>query len=171
VDLDEGLFMEILSGPSVVTQPDRYGLGLRTVTPFRGMFAVRDELMASLLAWFEGRSLTAGTVYFRLHVVDMAGPMDIEVGVLTDGPQEGDERVRPTLLPGGRYATLVYVNHGMRANRTLLGWAAAEGLRLDRADDPAGDRFGARYEAYLTDSRTERMKTKWRIELAVRLAG
>jgi hypothetical protein len=162
--------LEIISGPEVVTRPARYGLGLRTVTPFRGMFAVRDSLMASLYAWFDEHGLTAGTAYFRLHVIDMDGPMDIEVGVLTGSPLAGDSRVQPTLLPAGRYATLVYVNHGRRANGMLLDWVAAEGLRLDRADDPAGDRFGCRYEAYLTDPRTERMKTKWQIELAMRLA-
>jgi hypothetical protein len=163
--------MEIIDGPSVVTRPSRYGLGLRTVTPFRGMFAVRDELMASLYAWFDERGLAAGPVYFRLHVIDMSGPMDIEVGILTNGPASGDARVRPTVLPAGRYATLVYVNHGRRANGMLLDWVAAEGLELDRSDDPAGDRFGCRYEAYLTDPRTERMKTRWQIELAMRLAS
>jgi effector-binding domain-containing protein len=162
--------MEIIEGPSVVTRPERHGLGLRTVTPFRGMFAVRDEMMASLYAWFDAAGLTAGPAYFRLHVIDMDGPMDIEVGLLTDEPQAGDDRVRPTVLPAGRYATLVYVNHGRRANKTLLDWAAAEGLALDRSDDPAGDRFACRYEAYLTDPRTERMKTRWQIELAIRLA-
>jgi hypothetical protein len=96
--------------------------------------------------------------------------MDVEVGVLTGGPLEGDDRVRTGVLPAGRYATLVYVNHGLRANKALLDWAAAEGLAPDRADDPAGDRFGCRYEAYLTDPRTERMKTRWQIELAFRLA-
>jgi effector-binding domain-containing protein len=162
--------MEIISGPSVVTHADRHGLGIRTVTPFRGMFAVRDSLMTSLFDWFSARSVPVGTVYFRLHVIDMDGPMDIEVGILTDAPHPGDDRVRPTVLPAGRYATLVYVNHGMRANKTLLDWAAASGLRLDRVDDPAGDRFAGRYEAYLTDPRTERMKTKWQTELAIRLA-
>jgi effector-binding domain-containing protein len=162
--------MEIISGPSVVTHADRHGLGIRTVTPFRGMFAVRDELMASLFSWFDERAPAAGTVYFRLHVIDMDGPMDVEVGILTGEPHPGDDRVRPTVLPAGRYATLAYVNHGRRANKTLLDWAATAGLRLDRSDDPAGDRFGCRYEAYLTDPRTERMKTKWPTELAIRLA-
>ncbi|WP_436761819.1 hypothetical protein [Streptosporangium sp. V21-05] len=37
-------------------------------------------------------------------------------------------------------------------------------------EDPAGDRFGCRYEAYLTDPRSGRMKTRWRVELAIRLA-
>ncbi len=161
--------MEILRGPSIVAHPDRPTLGLRTVTPFRGMFAVRDELMATLYTWLDARGITAGTTFFRLHVIDMAGPMDIEVGVLTDGPLPGDDQVRPGVLPAGRYATLVYVNHGRRANGTLLDWAAAEGLTLDRSEDPAGDRFGCRYEAYLTDPRTERMKTRWQIELAIRL--
>jgi effector-binding domain-containing protein len=161
--------MEIIEGPAVVERPERHALAIRTVTPFRGMFAVRDELMASLYTWFEAAGLTAGTVYFRLHVIDMDGPMDIEVGILTGEPRKGDDRVRPAVLPAGRYATLVYVNHGRRANKTLLDWAAAEGLALDRSADPAGDRFGCRYEAYLTDPRTERMKTRWQIELAMRL--
>jgi effector-binding domain-containing protein len=152
--------MEIISGPAVVTHPDRRGVGIRTVTPFRGMFAVRDQLMASLVDRFDG------TVYFRLHEIDMNGPMDIEVGVLTDAGADGSAGERETLLPGGRYASMVYVNHGRRANGTLLDWAAAEGLRLDRD----GDVFGCRYEAYLTDPRTERMKTRWQTELAIRLA-
>jgi effector-binding domain-containing protein len=166
--------MEIVSGPSVVTHADRHGLGIRTITPFRGMFAVRDALMASLFSWFDERSLPVGTVYFRLHVIDMDGPMDIEVGILLPRPLAeplaADDRVRPTLLPAGRYATLVYVNHGRRANSTLLQWMESSGLRADRFEDPAGDGFAGRYEAYLTDPRTERMKTKWRTELAIRLA-
>lgn len=162
--------MEVISGPSVVEHPDRPSLGIRVVTPFRGMFAVRDVLMAELYAWLDQRGVRAGTTFFRLHVIDMDGPMDIEVGVLTDGPIEGDDRVRAGVLPAGRYATLIYVNHGRRANKALLDWAASEGLVLDRADDPAGDRFGCRYEAYLTDPRAERMKTRWQIELAFRLA-
>jgi effector-binding domain-containing protein len=162
--------MEIVSGPSVVELPDRPTLGIRVVTPFRGMFAVRDELLTGLYRWLDERGIEAGTPFFRLHVIDMDGPMDVEVGVLTDRPTEGDHHVRPGVLPAGRYATMVYVNHGRRANRALLDWVAAGGWTLDRSDDPAGDRFGCRYEAYLSDPRTERMKTRWRTELAMRLA-
>ncbi|MGX6604734.1 GyrI-like domain-containing protein [Micromonosporaceae bacterium Da 78-11] len=162
--------MEVLEGPAVVGRPQRHSAGIRVVTPFRGMFAVRDQLMDELYAWLAVRGIAAGTTFFRLHVIDMAGPMDVEVGVLTEQPVEGDARVRPAVLPAGRYATLTYVNHGRRANGMLLDWARAQGLVLDCATDPAGDRFGCRYEAYLTDPRSERMKTRWRIELAIRLA-
>jgi effector-binding domain-containing protein len=75
------------------------------------------------------------------------------------------------VLPAGRYATLTYVNHSRRANSTLLTWVHEQGLELDRTESTDGDRFGCRYEAYLTDPRSERMKTRWHTELAIRLAG
>ena len=162
--------MEIIDGPAVVIQPDRHTVGIRVVTPFRGMFAVRDRLMTELYSWVEQRGIEFGHTFFRLHVIDMDGPMDIEVGVVTGQPVEGDERVTPGVLPAGRYASLTYVQHGLRANRALLEWVRDQGLILDRADSEAGDRFGCRYELYLTDPRSERMKTRWRIELAMRLA-
>ncbi|MGK5685056.1 GyrI-like domain-containing protein [Actinoplanes sp. URMC 104] len=157
--------MEILEGPQVVALPERHTAGIRVVTPFRGMFAVRDRLMAQLYdrGW-------SGLTFLRLHVVDMDGDMEIEVGVVTDGPVEADGRIVPGTLPAGDYAVLRYVNHGRRANGTLIDWVHAQRLRLDVADDPAGDRFACRYEAYLTDPRTERLKTRWQVELAIRLA-
>ena len=162
--------MEIIDGPSVVVQPDRYTVGIRVVTPFRGMFAVRDALMKELYSWLDQRGTDFGHTFFRLHVIDMEGAMDIEVGVVTNRPVDGDDRVSAGVLPAGRYASLTYVDHGLRANRALLEWVREQGLSLDRADSEAGDRFACRYELYLTDPRSERMKTRWRIELAMRLA-
>jgi len=45
----------------------------------------------------------------------------------------------------------------------------SRGPTLDCATIPEGERFGCRYEAYLADPRSERMKTRWRTELAIRL--
>ena len=157
--------MDIIEGPAVVALPERHYAGIRTVTPFKGMFAVRDQLMKELHARY-----LDGLTFFRLHVIDMAGAMDVEVGVVTDGPVEADGRIRPGVLPAGSYAAMTYVGHGRRANGTLLDWIRARDLAMDVAESPAGDRFGCRYEAYLTDPRTERMKTRWQVELAVRLA-
>lgn len=165
--------MEIIEGPSIVDKPDRFCVGIRTVTPFRGMFAVRDKLMGELYAWLDERDVAFGHTFFRLHVVDMDGPMDIEVGVVTSAAAVQDEnetRIRAGVLPAGRYAALTYVNHGRRANGTLIDWVREQGLMLDCTKIPEGDQFACRYEAYLTDPRSERMKTRWRIELAIRLA-
>ncbi len=162
--------MEVIDGPLTRTQPDRHSVGVRIVTPFRGMFAVRDQLMEELYAWTTKRGIGFGHTFFRLHVVDMDGPMDIEVGVITDEAVQGDGRIRGGVLPAGRYAAMTYVNHGRRANGMLRDWVQEQGLKLDRTPSPEGERFGCRYEAYLTDPRSERMKTKWRTELAIRLA-
>ena len=161
--------MEIVDGPKIITQPDRHCAGIRTVTPFRGMFAVRDRLMEELYAWSDGRAIGYGQTFFRLHVVDMDGPMDVEVGVVTETPVQGDGRVRAGILPAGRYATVTYVNHGRRANGMLRDWVQEQGLTLDCTATSEGERFGCRYEAYLTDPRSERRKTRWRTELAIRL--
>lgn len=156
--------MEIVEAPAVVALPERHYAGIRTVTPFRGMFAVRDRLMAGLHERFP-----AGATFFRLHVIDMAGDMDVEVGVITDTPVAPDDRIKPATLPAGDYATMTYVGHGRRANRTLLEWIRAGNLPIDVTENPAGDLFGCRYELYRTDPRTERRKTRWQTELAIRL--
>ncbi|WP_433301091.1 GyrI-like domain-containing protein [Actinoplanes sp. CA-030573] len=158
--------MEIITRPAVVAKPERHFAGIRVVTPFRGMFAVRDRLMQELY----DAGVGDGHTFFRLRVVNMDGPMDIEVGIETPEPIAPVARISPGVLPAGNYATMTYVNHGRRANGTLIDWIRGNGLAMDVVENPAGDRFGCRYEMYLTDPRSERMKTKWQIELAIRLA-
>jgi hypothetical protein len=120
-----------------------------------------DEIagVKELYAWLDEREITPGVTFFRLHVVNMAGDMDVEVGVLTDGPIEGDDRVLANVLPAGQFATLTGAGNGVRANRRLLEWIRARNLTMDCVEDPAGDRFGCRYEAYLTDPWKEPKKS------------
>jgi effector-binding domain-containing protein len=157
--------------PRAVALGERHCAGIRVVTPFRGMYAVRNQLLKELYAWLDEHGIEPGVPFFRLHVVDMAGDMDVEFGVVTDGPVGGDGRVRAGVLPAGRYATLTGAGNGRRANGALQDWIRARGLAMDCAGTPAGDRFGCRYEAYLTDPRTEPRKTRWVVELAIRLAS
>ncbi|MGM1061494.1 GyrI-like domain-containing protein [Saccharothrix sp. Mg75] len=161
--------MAVVEGPVVVEREAEHTLGIRVRTPFRGMLAVRDALLAELHGWLAERGVGHGTAFFRLHVVDMGGVMDVEVGVTTPAALDGDGRVTPGVLPAGRYATLTYVNHALRANRAMVEWIEGTGLVPDRADTPDGDAFACRCEVYLTDPRAERMKTKWRVRLDVRL--
>ena len=79
-------------------------------------------------------------------------------------------RVAVDRSPAGRYASLIYQGHGLTGNKALLAWAAAQGLVWDRWETPEGDAFRARYERYLTDPRVEPRKTRWDIELAIKLA-
>ena len=163
--------MEILEGPTVETRPEIPYVGIRVVTPFRGMFGVRDELLAEVYDWARESAVDVeGFGFLRLNVIDMQGDMDIEVGLVTRRPGDVEGRVRSGVLPAGRYATLVYRGVGTGANRALIEWARATGLDFDRWDVPEGDRFACRYEAYLTDPDVEPRKKQWRIELAFKLA-
>ncbi|MFG1606998.1 GyrI-like domain-containing protein [Actinoplanes sp. NPDC049265] len=159
----------IVAAPGIARKPLRHTAGLRVTTPFRGMFAVRDKLMISLYAWLDAHEQPHAETFFRLHVVDMNGPMDVELGVIVPEPVAGDDQVRPGTLPAGDYATLTYMSKARSANGTLIDWIRASGRRAAVREDPSGDEFAARYELYLTDPRTERMKTRWHVELSILL--
>lgn len=162
--------MEMIEPPRLVHRPETVYLGIRVVTPFRGMLAKRDELLRELVEWLRDKEITdAGPFFLRLIVIDMEGDMEIEVGAITPAAVTGDARVSAGVLPAGDYATLTYRDHALRANKALLDWARGEGVALDRDNDPRGDRFACRYEAYLTDPRTEPRKTKWEVQLNIRV--
>ena len=93
----------------------------------------------------------------------------MEAGFVLTSPQAGDERVKSGVLPAGRYAHLTYSRYALRGNQALLTWIKEQRLDVDREDTPKGDAFACRYEAYLTDYRTEPRKTKWQVDLAIRL--
>jgi hypothetical protein len=158
--------MDLLEPPRVVERPVQDYLGIRVITPFRGMLSTRNDLLDELDTWLGKHGIDdVGPFFLRLHVIDMSGPMDLEVGVVTPAPLDGDDRVRPAVLPAGAYATLTYRNHSIRANRALIDWAAENRIAFDRHDVPEGDMFACRYEAFRTDPRTEPRKTKWEVEL------
>jgi effector-binding domain-containing protein len=75
--------------------------------------------------------------------------------------------------PARRYATLTHQGHPnelVGATKTLLDWAAGQGLSWDMSPESSGERWGARLESYLTDPSQEPGMSKWLTELAFRLA-
>jgi len=158
--------MEIVAGPAVERRPVQSYLGIREIAPFRGMLSVRDRLWAEVYDWLRAHDIERfGQAFLRLNVIDMKGAMDIEAGVTTPQPLDGDSRVRPGQFPAGDYATLTYCNHSIRANGALIDWSRSQGLAFDRSDDPAGDRFACRYELNISDPRRERRRTAWVVQL------
>jgi len=161
----------MIGEPKIDERVEQYYLGIRIQTPFRGMFAHANQQFTTLNKWLKQHGITpTGARFLRYHVIDMAGEMDIEVGVPVAPPTLGDDRVKPGILPAGRYASLIYIGLGLAANKALLEWIRTNNLRLDKWADPKGDAFGCRYEAYLTDPKLEPRKKQWEIELAMKLA-
>jgi hypothetical protein len=158
--------MELIHGPAVEDRDRRPTLGIRTIAPFRGMLAVRDKLEAELMTGLArlGQS-KAGPIFLRLHVIDMQGEMDIEVGSVVPAGTEGDDRLLPGELPAGRYATLTYRDQSLAANRMLLDWVAAQNITLDRYAVAKGDLFACRCEIWATDPRNEPRKKQRAVQL------
>ncbi len=161
----------MIGEPKIDYREQRAYMGLRTIAPFKGMFAEVNKLLKELRLWVKASPVAdQGPFFLRYHVIDMNGGMDIEVGFVVTTPLTGDGRVQPGWLPAGRYASLIYTRTGMAANKALIGWAKENGVVWDRWETPTGDAFGCRYEAYLTDYRLEPRKSNWQVELAIKLA-
>lgn len=161
----------MIGEPRIYTRAEMPTMGIRMQTPFSGMFKYVDLMLKELNAWIKQRDIVlAGPRMLRYHVIDMAGEMDIEVAIPVAAPMEADGRVQPDILPGGRYASLIYSRFAMAGNKALLGWLGSQGLVADTWDDPKGHGFRGRFEAYLTDPKIEHRKTRWDIELAIKLA-
>jgi effector-binding domain-containing protein len=161
----------MIGKPKIDYRPEKPYMGIRTQTPMKGMSKVVDSLFKEMARWVNQLSVeSAGPPFLRFYVIDMAGEMDIEVGFPVAKPLPGDKRVSAGQLPAGRYASLVYTGSGIAGNKALIDWAKTNGIAWDRWDDPKGDAFCARYESYLTDPKLEHRKTKWEIEVAIKLA-
>jgi hypothetical protein len=164
--------VEIVEPARVEERPAIPYVGIRITTPFRGMLAVRDRLLAETRAGIKEAEIeTIGYGFLRLHVIDMGGPMDLEAGIFTAGPAHAVRpRLRSGSMPAGRYVTMKYRDHAHRANQALQDWSRDNNLVLDRRSVPEGDEFACRYEAFWTDPAVEPRKTRWTVELSILLA-
>jgi hypothetical protein len=162
----------LVSKPKIDERPQELYMGIRIPTPFKGMFTVVDKhLFKELKAWMKQERIEPqGPPFLRYHVINMDGEMDIEVGIPVDQALPGNGRVCPGVLPSGRYASLIYINNGYTGNGALTRWGIENGLAFDQWHDPKGDAFRARYERYLTDPRVQPLKTRWEVEVAIKLA-
>jgi effector-binding domain-containing protein len=132
------------------------------------------DRMPELFRWLGERGIEdAGPPFFKYNLIDMERELEIEVGVPVADVLEGDDAVRPGVLPAGRYAVVTHVGHPrqlVQATAALLDWAAKQGLAWDRAPTDRGERWGCRIEVYRTDPTVEPDMNKWETELAFRLA-
>lgn len=157
--------------PVIDDRLEQHYMGIRIQTPFQGMFAQIDLIRKELVNWFKTQSIEPNAPPFlRYHVIDMNGEMDMEYGIPVESPLPADGRVKAGVLPAGRYLSLIYTGSGLQGNKALLEYARDNHLTLDRWNSEKGDAFRCRYETYLTDPKVEPRKTKWDIEVAIKLA-
>jgi effector-binding domain-containing protein len=159
--------------PEIVTRTEQPYVAIRgqvSMAEIAG-FAVRT---GEVFSWLGAHGLPpAGPPFLKYNVIDMASQLEIDNGVPVAAPAAGEGEVISGVLPAGRYATLTHVGHPSElaeATKTLLDWAAGQGLTWDMSPGADGERWGSRLEIYLTDPREEPDMSKWVTQLAFRLA-
>jgi effector-binding domain-containing protein len=162
--------MVTIGKPKIDKRPKQTYMGIRIIAPFKGMFKEIGKIAKELNEWVEENKIkTAGPPFLRYHIIDMRGFMHISYCVPVRKALPEDGRVQADALPVGRYASLIYSGGGISGNRALIEWVRAQGLELDRWDTREGDNFRGRYETYLTDPKIQPLKSKWQIEVAIKL--
>ena len=163
--------MPTIGRPKIDTRPKQIYMGIRTITPFKGMSKVIGRLSDEMNTWVEEHNLKpSGPPFLRYHVIDMRGFMHIEFCFPFHQALPEDGEVKAGVLPAGRYASLIFSGGGISGNRALIEWVRTQGLDFDRWDTEQGDNFRSRYERYLTDPKVEPRKSRWQIEVAIKLA-
>lgn len=162
-----------ITPPQVAYRAEQPYMGIRTRVTMPELPNVIPSLIDELFGWLEARNIApTGAPILRYYVIDMAGKLDIELGLPVAEAQAGDERVQPAALPAGRYAALIYtgVQNGIAGNAALLDWGAQQGLVWDQHGTPQGNAFGGRYEVLIDGPDDDPDPANWDTEVAIRLA-
>jgi effector-binding domain-containing protein len=135
-----------------------------------GISAAVDDALPELFGWLAGQGIApAGPPLIRYLVIDMAGELQIELGVPVAAPVAASGRVQPGALPEGRYAVLRHTGpwDGLVAsNAALLQRAREKGIEFDTWDTPQGSAWRGRAEHYLTDPSQEPDPAKLETDVA-----
>ena len=159
--------------PKLIDRKEQPYMGIRTQVPMRQFQKMIPKFVNELLTWLATQGVKpAGGPFMRFHVINMSSNMDVEIGVPVASALPGTGHIAADVLPAGKYAALIYtgVKNGIKANKALLDWAAEQGIVWDRFDSVNGDGFGARYETFLTGPEDDPDQSKWKTEVAIRLA-
>jgi hypothetical protein len=171
--------MKIVSEPALVDRLELPYVAFRDRVPFKGLANHTAAMRTDLARWLREHPVdVAGPAFMRLHVIDLSDMATVSVAVPTVSMEEaiaaadaaGEPRIVSDVVPAGRYATLTYVNHGIKANKMLTEWCAAQGLEIERLRDTTGNTFTGRLETYLTDPSQERRVSRHEVRLDFKLA-
>lgn len=172
--------MTILSGPELVDRPEVHYVAFRDRVPFRGLASHTEAMHAELDRWVSGHSFdTVGPQFLRLHVIDLSERVTVSVAVpvaTADIAAEvaeaaEDDRIVADVVPAGRYATLTFQDHAIKANLALTKWCADQGYEIARLRDDTGNTFVARLETLLTDPQLEPHPARRHVRLDFKLAN
>jgi effector-binding domain-containing protein len=161
--------------PQIQARAAQHYAAIRQTVTMDGISGAVDEAFPELFGWLAGNGIApGGPPYIRSRVIDRAAELEIELAVPVGAPVAGSGRVRPGLLPEGRYAVLRHTGpyDGLIAsNAALQRWARERGVEFDTWDTSRGSAWRSRAEHYLTDPSREPDPAKWEVDVAYLTRG
>ena len=156
--------------PQIQVRAAQHYAGIRATVPMDGISAAVDAAYPELFGWLaRGGTAPAGAPIIRYLVVDMAGELELEMGVPVAQAVTGSGRIQPGVLPAGRYAVLRHTGpyDGLvAATAALQEWALAHRITFDTWNTPRGTAWRARAEHYLTNPAAEPDPATWQTDVA-----
>ncbi|HET7248057.1 MAG TPA: GyrI-like domain-containing protein [Streptosporangiaceae bacterium] len=160
--------------PQIQERTAQHYAGIPVTVTMDGLSAAVDSTFSELFPWLASQGIPpAGAPLIRYLVIDMAGEMQIEMGVPVAAPTTASGRIQPGTLPGGRYAVLRHTGpyDGLVAsNAALERWAQEHGIEFDTWNTPQGSAWRGRAEHYLTDPSQEPDPAKLETDVAYLIA-
>jgi effector-binding domain-containing protein len=156
--------------PQIQERAAQHYAGIRLTVTMDGISGAVDEAFPELFGWLASKGIApGGPPFIRYLVIDMAAGLQIELAVPVDTPVAGSGRIRPGVLPEGRYAVLRHTGpyDGLVAsNAALQQWAHGHMVEFDTWDTAEGSAWRSRVEHYLTDPSKEPNPAKWEVDVA-----
>ena len=161
--------------PRIEERAAQHYAGIQATVPMDGISGAVDQAFPELFGSLAGSGTApAGPPFIRYLVIDMEALLQLEFGVPVAAPVTGSGRIRPGILPAGRYAVLRHTGNYdglIDANAALQQWAHDHGLEFEMKDTPQGSAWGSRLEEYITDPSKEPDPSKWETDVAYLLRG
>jgi GyrI-like small molecule binding domain len=164
------------SEPTIVERVAQPYFAIRGLVTMRTIGAVADRF-PEVFGYLAARGIEpAAAPFLKYNLIDMDHELEIEAGVPVASElnvSDVSDEVFPSVLPGGRYATVTQIGPPdalMDVTSALLAWAADRDLHWDRVETTEGERWGCRLEIFKTDPSHQPDVNKWETELAFRLA-
>jgi effector-binding domain-containing protein len=160
--------------PQLVSRAEQPYASITNSLPMPRLSDQLQPQIGEIFGWLAARGIKpAGLPFWKYNRINVAGIVEVEVGVPTADEISGDDRVQPHLLPGGNYVLARHVGHPQKlrdATSELLDWAAAEGIAWDMWREDEGELWAARLEEYLHDPISQPDMEKWQTNLIFKLA-
>src|ERR1700739_1087009 len=100
---------EMSDHAKIQDRAEQHYAGIGTTVTMDGISAAVDEAFPELFGWLAGQGIAPGGPPFLPYVViNMSRKLEIELGVRVGEPVAASGRIRPGLLPAGRYAVALH---------------------------------------------------------------